>query len=426
MTDLYNIDAEKTVLGAILRDQSWFATLGLSDSDFYNTIHARMFTAMRQLFDAKIEISLVSTMSKMPSEDIDKVGGVRYFADMMDYAAPGADPAYYVGLIRDAATSRRVVALLDNHKREIVDGGNASGEAVELIKNISEIIKPPDNARAIEKAHIEFSEQLRTGKRPRRLDTWRDVDWVLGGLKDKKFYILAGRPGMGKTAVAIELVRRAAMQGRRALFISLEMDGQEVLERMLCARVRKASDQLSDVDAPELDQIVNEIKNDCLMVDKGSIKSADIRLMAQTHGASIVFIDYLQLVQEPTMRIQHERIEAVARQCKAMAMDFSIPVVALAQLNRNCEERTPPRPRLDDLKGSGGLEEAADSVIFLYRESYYNQEHKNEPGPLEFIVAKNRGGAVGTKELFYTPAHHCIEQIEQRYDYQQYSGVLPV
>jgi len=267
------------------------------------------------------------------------------------------------------------------------------------------------------------------------------LDELTCGLQPGELIIVAGRPSMGKTALGLNVAEHLALnENRPVLFFSLEMSRQQVAQRILCSRARVDSHKLrrgrhSATDMQRLQQAANEIRNKLLLVDDSSSLSilelrARARLEQHKHKLRAIFVDYLQLVRAPGAESRQQEVAEISRGLKALAKELNAPVIAMAQLNRNPEDRTGNRPRMSDLRESGAIEQDADLVALLHREAYYRPDLAGTPEEnlAELIIAKQRNGPVDTVKLhfnkkwtrFDNPSEHA-EQYAGTYE-AQYGG----
>ena len=268
---------------------------------------------------------------------------------------------------------------------------------------------------------------------------FRDIDVLTGGFSKGQLIILAARPAMGKTSLALNFAHNAAvLDGKKVAIFSMEMDGEELLMRMLsgpadvdveCMTRGKGLNPNKLRAISQAAMILSEA--DLYIDDSGSntissIKSKAMRLKAQLDGLDIVIIDYLQLMGSFSREARHQQISDISRGLKIMAKDMDINIIALSQLNRGVETRDDRRPLLSDLRESGSIEQDADQVMFIYRDDYYNKENSKHPGTAEVIVAKNRHGSVGFKRLKFE-GHKTrfltLDQIHSQFD--EFDNSLP-
>lgn len=413
-------DAERSVLGAAMLDPKALDDVvsSLRPEDFHDRRHREAFAAIRTLAAQSAPVDEVT------------VGGAVSFADKGNYLAQlteevpsTVNTGAYVRMVRDMRVRRDIIAAAQRAALEAVESGDtpqviadrASAAIASAAAAQSEEIAT--SVRDLLRAETKRLERAQRGEVDRGLQTgFPDLDERLGGLHKSNLVIVAGRPAMGKTALATQMAANAAERGAKTLLFSLEMSQTEVTQRLLSTsaqvdlnRIRYG--KLIEADwvrafnaAQRLHPLAFAIstKADLTILQ---LRSLTRRWKAQNGGLDLVLVDYLQLMSGEDARDQREReVAKISRGLKALAMELQIPIVALAQLSRACEARENKRPRLSDLRESGGIEQDADAVLFVYRDDYYDPG-TDTPGVAEIILAKNRNGQSGGEpiRLKWTP-----------------------
>jgi replicative DNA helicase len=429
-----NIEAEESLLSAILGDNTALLEVVeiLSPEDFYRSAHQKIYAAMAELFDRNEPIDTVTVKNRLKENgQLEQVGGAASLARLWDIP-PAVDAAHYANIVHDKAVLRRLIEksnaiskrcfLEQGGAEEIVDFAEASvfevtdKKARQAFYPLSKLIT----------ANFDFLEEKQKNK---SLVTgvptgFTHLDNLTSGLQNSDLIILAARPSMGKTALALNIARNAAVDGGVPVAIfSLEMSKEQLSLRMLCAEARIDSSRLRSgfFSKEDWDRLTDAA--DCLSAapifidDSASLSAMEVRAKARRlkmdKNLGLIVIDYLQLMQG---RADAERrdleISDISRSLKALAKELELPVLALSQLNRMLEQRTDRRPRLSDLRESGALEQDADVVAFIYRDEVYNKEENNPAkGKAEILLAKQRNGPTGEVVLAFLNAYTRFENL---------------
>ena len=428
-----SLEAEDSILSAILIDNETLLDVVeiLSPEDFYKTSHKKIFGAITELFSRNEPIDLV-TLSNLLKEhnQLETVGGAAYLAGLVDSVPVAANAEHYAKIIHDKACLRRLIEQSNAIvKKCFEDRGNVDEVldfAETAIFEISENkIKPAfyPLGKVIE-SNIDTLEERQGNK---ALITgvptgFTLLDKMTAGLQPSDLLIIAGRPSMGKTALALNIARNATLDSNiSTAFFSLEMSKEQLSMRLLCSEARIDSSRLrsgffSRDDWVKITDAAGVLSEAPLYIDDSpDVTTMTIRAKARRlkmeNDLGLIFIDYLQLMRG---RANTERrdleISDISRSLKALAKELSLPVIALSQLNRKLEERSDKRPQLSDLRESGALEQDADLVAFIYRDEVYNKDENNpNRGKAELIVAKQRNGPVGTVPLTFLNSYTRFE-----------------
>ena len=426
----HNLEAEMAVIGSILVDREMMAAVTeiLGPADFYAYVHETVFVALAQLYERGEPLDKITLAEELRRRDVlDRVGGLPYLTSLMDTVPTAASAVYYANIVREKSTLRGLI----HAGTQITRIGFENEEDVEGALDRSEQMVYEIGQR---QNHGEFTpiykllkgtfDQIdrmyhNRGDRTGLTSGFRDIDEYTAGFQPGNFVILAARPAMGKTSMALTMAAAAAREEQKPVaFFSLEMTNEELVTRLLCgeARINAQNLKRGNVRDPEWEKIskgmsaLSELP--IYIDDSGTITVSEIRSRCRRlhsgNGLAAVFIDYLQLVRpSPSARPQNrnDELAEICRVLKATAKDLKIPIFALAQLNRGVESRNDKRPMLSDLRDSGSIEQEADMVTFLYRDAYYNPESAPEPDLTEFIIAKSRNGPTGTVKLRFLKEH---------------------
>jgi replicative DNA helicase len=417
----HNLDAERSVLGGILLDNgSLFQVLDIvREEDFYRPAHQKIFSAQLKLSERSEPIDEVTLVAELRTQQsLEMVGGAVYIASLCDRIPTAANITNYARIVREKAILRRLIStatdiatrgydeaddvdtLLDQAETtifEIADQRDKKG-----LTSIKEIVK--ETFRRVEKLYEK--REVVTGV-PSGYD---DLDKILAGFQPSDLIILAARPSVGKTALALNIVQNAAIRHKKGCAIfSLEMSKEQLVMRMLTAEARVdasrlRSGMLTENDWPRLARAAGTISDSRTFIDDSAAMTvldmrAKCRRLKAEGALDIIMIDYLQLMRgHKSMDSREREISEISRGLKALAKELNVPVVALSQLNRSVESRADKRPMMSDLRESGAIEQDADVIAFIYRDEVYNPE-TTEKGVAEIIIAKQRNGAIGTVKL---------------------------
>lgn len=425
-----NLEAEQSVLGSILLDNEVFGAIegAIGADHFYKEGHRKIFRAMDRLAQRGEPIDLVTLTEELrQTGELETVGSVPYLIGLADSVPTAAYAENYARIVLEKATLRDLIAasgqimqiaydqsgpieqVLDRAESSIFElSSSKRSHAFEgmptLVKDtfahINELFDNPDPISG-----------LRTG--------FKELDSLTAGLQPSSLNVLAARPSMGKTALALTIALNVALREKQAVGIfSLEMSGLQLVTRMLCseARVdmsRVRNGQLSDRDYQRLAEAAGKISDAQIYVDDAAdmtameLRSRARRLMSE-YELGLIIIDYLQLMSGGGRggfgENRQQEISAISRGLKALARELDTPVLVLSQLSRAVESRPNKRPMLSDLRESGAIEQDADLVMFIYRDEYYDPQSEKQ-GIAEIIVGKQRNGPVGACDLQFHNAH---------------------
>jgi replicative DNA helicase len=421
----YDVDAERCVLGSIILmpDVCDEVALIVRPDDFFDDANRCLFSQMQEMHDAggKIDVRLLVDRLKSTGQ-FEAIGGAAYLYKISQSVPNAAHARYYAGIVREKATLRSLIKASTEVLRDAYD---EQREAKHLLSDAEQKIFAILDARgstsvsSIRDILHETMDRLDARMRGEHTGDavesgFPDLDTLTGGLHNSELIILAARPSMGKTAFAMNIAEYVALEVRRPiLFISLEMSSIELADRLLCsvARVdghRLRNGTLSNKDKLRLVEKAGEISQSPLFVDDSpsrtvsEIAAAARRIKRREGDLGLIVIDYLQLIEPDRLEdSRQEQVARMTRRLKGLAREAKVPVLCLAQLNRQAEDSRDHRPRLSHLRESGAIEQDADVVMFVHREEYYlrGEEQKEYEGVAEIIVAKQRNGPVGEVEL---------------------------
>jgi len=430
-----NVQAECCVLGSILLlpDVCDDVALTLRPNDFYDDANRTLFDRMIRMHDAGRKIDAALLVEELKKDGAyDDIGGSAYLARIADSVPSAAHAVYYAKIVREHAMSRLLIEASTETLRDAYDSGRS---AVELISQAEQRVFSILEGRgaasfsnlrdilheAMDRLDARMKGEHLTGV----VETgFSDLDHLVGGLHASELVILAARPSMGKTALALNVAENVAInQQIPVLFVSLEMSSLELGDRLLCslARVngrRVRNGTLSQEDRLRLVDKAGQISESPLFVDDSpartvtEIAAAARRIKRREKQLGLIVIDYLQLIEpDNSDDARQEQVAKIARRLKGLARELEVPVLCLAQLNRQAEATRDNRPRLSHLRESGAIEQDADVVMFVHREDYFlskaeldqqQVEHSHKEGTeAQIIVAKQRNGPTGDVELLW-------------------------
>ena len=410
----------------------------LQAKDFYSEAHRRIFTAIVELSDRNEPTDLITLTNIMKNKKhLDTVGGMAYLASLVDNVPSAANISHYAKIVKEKAILRQLIGTATEILKDSYDAGTEVEQALDkaehAIFEISENkIKPSfftlksvikDSFKTIESLYERKA--LVTGV-PTGFDR---IDDLTSGLQKSDLIIIAGRPSMGKTALALNIARHAAVEmGLPVAVFSLEMAKEQLALRMLASEAKVDSQRLrrgllGETDWPKLTTAAGRLSEAPIFIDDTpaiavlEMKAKARRLKAES-GLELIVLDYLQLMRAGGQRDSREQeISEISRSLKALAKELSLPVIALSQLNRKVEDRTNRRPQMADLRESGAIEQDADVIAFIYRDEVYNKSEDNpEKGIAEVIIGKQRNGPVGTVRLAFLEKFTAFENLARTDD----------
>ena len=422
-----NLDAEMSVLGIAFLDERLISKIceEVTRDMFYSEKHQHIFDAITSLYKNNIPLDITTIKDELnKKKTLNAVGGIEYIGEVIDSVVTAANLDYYIKIVRenwvrrnliDTATSivtesydeEDINALLDDAERDILNAIK-SRQASEFLP-IGEVLrKAQENLEMLAKNNRPIT-GLSTG--------FYDLDKITAGLHGGELIILAARPGMGKTSLALNMATNAAGTTKKAIAIfNLEMSAEMLVNRMISSvggidSYKLTTGQLQNSDWKKYNEALSELAETNIYIeDNAGITAAEIRakcrrLAQKPEGLGLVVIDYLQLITSGNKRVESRQVEVseISRSLKTMALELDVPVIALAQLSRSAEKRENSQPMLADLRESGSLEQDADLVLFINRKDYYEakSDKKESIVPVDLIVAKHRKGSTGLINLLF-------------------------
>jgi replicative DNA helicase len=429
-----DLAAEQAVLGSLMLRPDGMHEISdiLTAADFYAEKHRRIFATMHELSERREPIDLVSVTSMLRnSQELDSIGGSNYLAELAGSVPSAGNIKYYAEIIQKKAALRRLI----NSAEHIVElGYNEQEELDSVFDRAQHAILNVGYAAKKSFVHLKdtlteawerFDKLHKSGTELRGVPTgFRDIDAKLSGFQKSDLIILAARPSVGKTSLALDIARNAACNhGKSVGIFSLEMSSQQLVDRMLASESKVDSWHLrtgkikADDDFARLRDAIDRLAQAPIFIDDEpsnnitKMKAVARKLKAE-RGLDMIIVDYLQLMiprKESDSLVQ--QVTEISRSLKGMARELDVPVLALSQLNRNVEQRG-GKPRLSDLRDSGSIEQDADVVMFIHREDRLN-ENSDRKNIAEIIIAKHRNGPTGEIELFFDDARVSYQTMEK-------------
>ena len=435
----HSIEGESSVLGGLLLDNGAWDRVGdlLVDSDFYRHEHKLIYAAISSLINASKPADIITVFEHLQSQGkAEDTGGLMYLNSLAQYVPSAANVRRYAEIVRERSILRKLVAasdeiatnafnpqgrpvetILDEAEQKIFNIGEAGSRmkqgfhsmdslVVQLLDRVTEMSENPNDITGVP-----------TG--------FYDLDKNTSGLQPGDLIILAARPSMGKTALAINIAEHVALnEGLPVAVFSMEMGASQLAVRIVgsIGRIDQGhlrTGKLTDDEWPRLTEAIEKLRNISLHIDEtpgltvSELRANARRLARQCGKLGLIVVDYLQLMST-SMSGDENRATAVgeiSRGLKMLAKELQCPVIALSQLSRGVESRTDKRPLMSDLRESGAIEQDADVIMFIYRDEYYTKEACKEPGVAEIIISKQRNGPTGTTKLGFVKYHIKFENL---------------
>ena len=436
----HSVEAEQAVLGSMLIDPRCVSEVidKLRPDDFYLRQNKEIYETIYTMFNYSLTIDPVTVLENMKQNGYyDENQSRGYILQLMDATPTAANVGEYIEIIKDKTLLRRVAEAAGELTAMIQEGTATGQDILEAAEQKIYAIRQGRAARGlipISEVIIDVYdrlEELAASDRaiPGLSTGLRDLDRAISGLNNSDLILLAARPGMGKTSMALNILLDAGKKsGKKVAFFSLEMSREQLALRLISSECfvdnkKLVTGKLSDEDWESVAAAADSLNRSAILIDDDSnITVADILAKCRrVEDLGLIVIDYLQLMQSAGGKSntrgenRQQIVSDISRSLKIMAKDLNVPVLCLGQLSRANESRQDKRPMLSDLRESGAIEQDADIVLFLYREGYYNADAEN-PNLAECIIAKNRHGETGKVELQWTPEFTTFTDMEWRRD----------
>lgn len=430
----HSAEAEQAVLGGVmLEGRAWDQIIDkLREDDFYRHEHRLIFRTIGRLVEQSKPVDVLTVSEALREmHELDQVGGEVYLFELANNTPSAANIGAYADIVRERAVLRQLITAASG----IADSAfNSQGRSITELLDSAErsVFAIADHGNA-SKGPVSVREFLT--KTMDRIDTlfhstnpitgtptgYSDLDEMTSGLQASDLVIIAGRPSMGKTTLAMNIAEHVAIKSQQPVLIfSMEMPGESLVMRLLSSlcridQLRIRTGKLSDEDWPRISSTVSMLSEAKLFIDDTPALSpaemrARARRIAKEHGQiGLIMVDYLQLMQVPgNSENRTAEISEISRSLKSLAKELNVPVIALSQLNRGLEQRADKRPIMSDLRESGAIEQDADLIIFIYRDEVYN-DNSPDKGTAEIIIAKQRNGPIGKIRLTFMGQYTCFE-----------------
>jgi replicative DNA helicase len=433
----HSVEAEMCLLASMMLDVSKDAVGQIvqivDEESFFQADHAILFKALKKLYESNRPIDAMIVREELIKHHLlDEIGGIEYLAAILSSVPNAANGAHYAGIVREKALLRQLISASSDILREAYSPHETAEVVLENAeKKIFQIAekKVAGQMTPMEDVLHEVFEMIEN-RGQRGIETgFFELDDMLNGLQKGEMIIVAARPSMGKTAMAMNVIEHVAANSLLPCAVfSLEMSKQQLAQRMLCSRgqidahkLRKG--MLQSHEYAHLANVVGELAKAPIWVDDSAgLTPLDLRAKARRlklqHDVKLIMIDYMQLMDNPGPENRQQQISEISRGIKAVARELNIPVIALSQLNRASEGRDGHRPRMSDLRESGSIEQDADVVMLLHREDYYRMAEPDfTPDNIaEVIVAKQRNGPTGTVKLTFLNKTTRFENLSTQAD----------
>lgn len=434
-----NIEAEASLLGALLIDSDAIVKIadGLNATDFFDKRHERIYEAIKQLYEKRQSIDVLTLSDQLKNNgSLDLIGGASYLTELTNFVPTAAHVEQYASIVAQKAMRRRLIAASQSMTTLGYDESKELPELIEeaetkLFEVSQQHVK--QSVISLETVLAESFDRLddlhKDKQKIRGVPTgYRDLDNTLAGFQRSDLVILAARPSMGKTALALNFAHNIAVQANQPVLIfSLEMSKEQLVDRLLSMESgvdawALRTGNLTDADFEKIGQAMGTLSEAQIFIDDTpGITVSDLRTKARREAhqreLGLIIVDYLQLMSGGSRfggdgnRVQE--ISEISRGLKSVARELNVPVLALSQLSRSVESRSPQIPQLADLRESGSIEQDADVVAFIYREEYYNPDTDRKK-LADVFIKKHRNGPTGGVELYFDNEKQRFRSVETR------------
>ncbi len=434
-----NIEAERSLLGSLMLDKNAIIKVGdfLQPKDFYKKTHQDIYKAILELFEKNNPIDLLSISNHLKERKLlENVGGSSYLTELINEVPTAAHVLNYAKIVqrkrilRDLIEAGQEIDLIGHNEKEDID--MLLDKAEQKIfgiaqKSLTQNFLPIKNG--LEEAFERLEKLSKRKGEIRGIPTgFRDLDGILAGFQKSDLIILASRPSMGKSSLALNIAANIAINQKKPVgMFSLEMSNDQIIDRLIAGfsnvdlwklRTGQLSSEGEDSDFTRIQHTLGVLSEAPIYIDDAASSNVlQMRAMARRlqaeHGLGLIIIDYLQLMESRNPMVSMvQQVTEISRSLKVLARELNVPVLALSQLSRAVEQRTPQIPRLADLRESGSLEQDADVVLFIYREDRY-REDTTRKNIADIIVAKHRNGPIGKVELFFDDQKVTFRDLEK-------------
>jgi replicative DNA helicase len=424
----HNLEAEQSVLGAAFISKSALQKVceDLATEVFYIDANSKIFDVLKELYSDGVAVDITTVTNKLKDKKLLKqIGDVDYLLEIVNSVPTAANVEYYINIVNEKAILRNLIGTAtaivsdayigDSSINEILD--DAERKVLGVVKN-RKASEFKSIQEALTKAQSDLERLSETGSEITGVPSgFYDLDRVTTGFHENEFIILAARPGMGKTAIVLNMAVNVAISTKKNVAVfNLEMGAEQLAVRMISAAgqidgYKLRTGRLEHNDWKRVNEAISQLADTNIKIDDtpgitiGEIRAKCRRLSTSEDGLALVIIDYLQLVSSTNKYAgnRQQEVAEISRALKTLALELNVPIIACAQLSRAVEGREDKRPLMSDLRESGSIEQDADIVAFLYRDDYYNKESRMDDNNsvVEFIIGKNRNGPTKTIELLF-------------------------
>jgi replicative DNA helicase len=433
-----NLEAEMSVLGCLMLDKDALVKIGdvVASDDFYDERHKQIFEGVLDLYGKNISIDILTLTNWLEERKLlEKVGGSSYLTQLVNAVPSSAHISHYAFIVRKKGTLRKLITAAgemtnlafkeEGEMEDILD------TAEQKLFNISQKHLKQNFVSIGNILHETFDridELHREKGKLRGLSTgYSDLDNLLGGLQKSDLVILAARPSMGKTSLALDIMRHVAVNAKVPVGIfSLEMSKDQLVDRLLSSQSevnlwKIRTGHLNDDDFERIGQAMGELSESPIFIDDAAgsnimeLRTKARRLQAE-HGVGLIVVDYLQLMEGRNQENRVQEVSEISRALKLLARELNVPVLALSQLSRGVESRPDKVPQLADLRESGSIEQDADVVMFIYREEMYKGKDSRRPHIAEIHIKKHRNGPTGQIDLYFDADKTSFKNLDKTFD----------
>ncbi len=427
-TEPHNLEAEQSVLGAAFMSKSALQKVceDLSSESFYLDAHSKIYDVIKELYNTNVAVDITTVTDRLKSKKLLKqIGDVDYLLEIVNSVPTASNVDYYINIVNEKAILRNLISTATSIVSEAYMGAATINETLDdaerkilgVVKNRkSGEFKPIQEA--LTNAQLNLEKLSESGGEITGIPSgFYDLDKVTTGFHENELIILAARPGMGKTAIVLNIVVNVALATKKNVAVfNLEMNAEQLAMRMISSAgqidgYKIRTGKLEHSDWKRVNEAISQLAETNIKIDDtpgitiGEIRAKCRRLAATEKGLSLIVIDYLQLVSTTSKYAgnRQQEVAEISRALKTLALELKVPIIACAQLSRAVEGREDKRPLMSDLRESGSIEQDADIVAFLYRDDYYNKEARMDDNNsvVEFIIGKNRNGQTKTVELLF-------------------------
>lgn len=438
-----NIEAEQSVLGSLMIDKDAIIKVAdlIAPEDFYKDGHGKIFKAMIYLYENHEPIDILSLSNRLKEkEQLEQIGGHGYLASLANTVPTAANVVHYAKIVERKAILRK---LIDNASQIISNAYDENNEVDSVLDTAEQKIFSVSQKHVrqdftavkpiLEEAFDRIDELSKNKGKLRGIPTgFRDLDNKLSGLQESNLIILGARPSMGKSSLAMDIARNAAVKAKMPVGIfSLEMSKGELIDRLICSQARvdlwkmrtgNLSSTGENDDFSRIGHAIGVLSEAPIFIDDtAGLNVMEMRTMARRlqaeHGLGLIIVDYLQLIEGRANANIDNRVQVVSeisRSLKGLARELRIPIIALSQLSRGVESRDDQKPKLSDLRESGSIEQDADVVMFIYREDRA-KKNVEKTGIANIIIAKHRNGPIGEIDLYFKEEYTSFQDLDMQH-----------